>query len=289
MYNRTEQENEDDGSGAEAVIWAIIFIATVSFIPFYLYARFVLKGSKTDSIHFSLLWSLLGVPMMMGLYLLSYMGGIMTHGLLVDPEAGSTAGYFGAWEFWVGFLWVFGGISFVYNYIMCEQAVDCGIERTTYWLAAGWSALLIVGLIQLFGYIKSVDPYFQEQQLRQQERQIAERVERERETPEPTPPEPPGPIEVTVMTGSGLESHLWNSQYQFLTDHRRLTLSTGEVVWDEAYVWITADYNSLVEGSIMLLSSESGRGVEVYYQGISITMMGRRTINWSQNGHREVR
>lgn len=116
MHSQPDQEAGDEGLSVEAIIASIILLATLSFIPFYLYARWFWRGSKADSVNFALTCSLIGVPtMIFGIFGFSWLGGIMTYGAINGSEIDTLGGYFHAWEWWLGFLWVFGGISFVWT------------------------------------------------------------------------------------------------------------------------------------------------------------------------------
>lgn len=295
MMDQSDQNDEKDGLSVEGIIACFIFVATLSFIPFYLYGRLVWNGSKADSVKFALTCSLIGVPtMIFGIFGLSWLGGIMTYGAINGSEIDRSGGYFHAWEWWFGFLWVFGGISFVFNYVMVTRRdSNPAFHRNTYWALAVWSAFLCVCLTQLFSFLEASDPNSLEKQMKRETQVRAEQRERKNGAQPAMPAMPPQatpappPIQVTTMTSTGLESVFWNSQYHFLTKHRTLGLTSGQVVWDRASVWITADYNSLIEGKIRLLNSD-GKGVEVDYQGLSITVQGSRTINWTRGGYREV-
>lgn len=278
MINRREQEQDKSLSVMDAFA-ILLLLATISFLPLYFIARIFLSANREESLGYAVLGSIFGVPLFGFVYAFSCVGGIIFQGAIGEP---TDASILVELLFWAGFLPTYFLTSLGMSAVLSSEfskTIRPDLFRRAFWFASLWTATLLTGLWVLVASLGESDD---DAVVRRQGHSAPAQVEPRK--PTPTPP----PIQVTTMTSTGLESHLWNSQYHLLTSQRTLTLSTGQVIWDRAYVWITADYNSLIDGKIRLLNSESGKGVEIDYQGLHHTVQGSRTINWNRGGYREV-
>lgn len=279
MKNQCKRE-QDKALSVWGAFLIVLLLATISFLPLYIIARMFLSANREDSLGYAVVGSILGVPLLGFVYVLSCFGGITFQEAIGEP---TDASMLVEPLFWAGFLPTYFLTSIGISAVLSSEfskTIRADLLRRAFLFVSLWTATLLTGLWVL---IASLGEFEDDAVVRSQGHSVPVQME-----PRKPISAPPPPIQVTTITSTGLESHLWNSQYHLLSGQRTLSLSTGQLIWDRAYVWITADYNSLIEGKIRLLNSESGKGVEIDYQGISITVQGSRTINWSRNGHREV-